>query len=493
MRTILVLIDTLRRDALNCYNQESDVIAPNFNEFANNSTVFNQHWIGSAPCMPARRDILTGRMNFLERSWGPIEAFDKTLPEILKENNVFSHISTDHCHYMRLGGEGYLQLFNTWDYLRGQEGDPWISSIDDPLNMPKSYYGRVRKQYQLNRNKWQDNPQQYPSPQTYISGMDWLEQNGNNKDFFLMVEAFDPHEPFDVPKKYLDMYPKEDIDRDYFEIPVYGQNEYTKSQMDYLKTRYKALLSMTDEYFGKFIDKLKELNIYEDSLIIVTTDHGFFFGEHDYVGKNVMPMYNELSHLPLIVHFPEGDLKGQKIDQITQNIDIMPTILEYNDIEIPSSVKGKSWKNLIEDNYNKEYALFGYHGLQMNITDGKYVYLKAPREDNQPLFEYTTSLTGIRGYLGSGKEEIETGHYIKRSKYPVYKIPVDIPKQIQSEKTKLSLIMKSYLFDLNNDYKQVENLIDDDRLRSLMDQLLIKALIDNDSPKEQFDRFDLKD
>ena len=98
MRTVLVLMDTLRRDALSCYNENTEIKTPNLDDFSKNSTVFTNHWIGSAPCMPARRDIFTGRMNFLERSWGPIEAYDETLMDILKENDIFTHISTDHCH-----------------------------------------------------------------------------------------------------------------------------------------------------------------------------------------------------------------------------------------------------------------------------------------------------------------------------------------------------------------------------------------------------------
>ncbi|MDD7045064.1 MAG: sulfatase [Peptoniphilaceae bacterium] len=492
MRTILILVDTLRRDALSCYNNNCDTITPNFDKFANESTVFNQHWVGSAPCMPARRDIMTGRLNFLERSWGPIEAFDKTMPEILKEYGVFSHITTDHCHYMRLGGEGYLQLFNTRDYVRGQEGDPYISSIDDPINMPETYYGRVRRQYQLNRQTWHNDASKYPSPKTYQNGIDWLEKNGKNDNYFLMVETFDPHEPFDVPKKYLDMYPEEKIDRQYFEIPEYGENNYNEEQLAYLTKRYKALLTMTDDYFGKLINKLKDLGIFEGSLIILTTDHGFFLGEHGYIGKNVMPMYNELSHLPLIVHFPENELKGKEVNEITQNIDIMPTVLDYFDISTPDDVKGKSWRRLADNKFDKDYALFGYHGLQMNVTDGRYVYLKAPNKLNKPLFEYTTSLSGIRGYLGKGKEDIiETGNFIKRSKYPVYKIPVDLPKQIQSEKSGLSLINKSYIFNIINDYEQRNNLISNESLETKMKKLMVRAMKENDSPEEQYERFNL--
>ncbi len=162
----LVLMDTLRRDVLSCYNPTTDVQTPNLDAFAGQSCVFDNHWIGSAPCRPARRDILTGRYNFLERPWGPIEPFDVTLPACLRANGNFCHITTDHRQYLRTGGEGYLQEFNTWDYYRGQEGDPWVSRIDEPGNMPETFYGRVREQYQKNRQLW-PNEEDMPSPKTF--------------------------------------------------------------------------------------------------------------------------------------------------------------------------------------------------------------------------------------------------------------------------------------------------------------------------------------
>ena len=108
MRTVLVLMDTLRRDALSCYCPERSARTPNLEAFAQDSVVFDNHWIGSAPCMPARRDIMCGRYNFLERPWGPIEPFDVTLVDSLRAGGVYTCIKTDHCHYERTGGEGYL-------------------------------------------------------------------------------------------------------------------------------------------------------------------------------------------------------------------------------------------------------------------------------------------------------------------------------------------------------------------------------------------------
>lgn len=495
MRTVLVLMDTMKRDMISVYEPSTFVKTPNITAFSNEATTFNQHWIGSAPCMPARRDILCGRLNFLERSWGPIEPFDITLPALLKEHNIFTHITTDHCHYFRTGGEGYVQQFHTWDYHRGQEGDPWVSCIDDPKNMPKDYYGRIRRQYQWNRTKWQKE-EDYPSPKTFASACEWLDVNKGKDDFFLMVEAFDPHEPFDVPKEYMDMYENTQLDKEYFEIPEYAHVNVPDNAKDYIQKRYAALLSMSDAWFGKLIQHLKDLDMYEDTLIIMTTDHGYFLGEHDYFGKNIMHLYNELAHLPLIVHFPQNKLAGKRIDKITQNIDIMPTILDYHHIPIPDTVTGCSWKRIVDalETYDKRYALYGYHGMAMNITDGKYTLFKAPNKTNQPCFEYTCIPSTIRKFLGKGIEkDIETERYFKRTDYPLYKIPVGLPSIIDNTQSGLNEICSDLLFDIENDYKQCVNLYDDeDEQTKRLKQLMIEAMHEMEAPLEQFARLNLK-
>lgn len=97
--------------------------------------------------------MMTGRLNFLERNWGPLEPFDHCMTRIMRQNGIFSHIVTDHAHYMEPGGEGYLQGFQTWDYVRGQEWDPWVSRVT-PAPMPEEYYGQFFAEYQWNRTRF---------------------------------------------------------------------------------------------------------------------------------------------------------------------------------------------------------------------------------------------------------------------------------------------------------------------------------------------------
>lgn len=498
MRTVLVLMDTLRRDALSCYNPEAMAKTPNIDAFSREATTFDQHWIGSAPCMPARRDIMCGRLNFLERCWGPIEPFDITLPQCLRASGAFTHITTDHCHYWRTGGEGYLQQFNTWDTHRGQEGDPWISRIDEPDNMPETFYGRVRKQYQQNRSAW-PNEEDMPSPQTFSSACEWLETNKDDDNFFLMVEAFDPHEPFDVPDSYMDLYGgSEGLDRDYFEIPPYARTSETDipaSAVDYLQRRYAALVSMCDCWFGKLIDKLKETGLYEGTMIMVTTDHGYFLGERDYLGKNYMHLYNELAHLPFIVKFPGGVRAGERVGKITQAIDIMPTVLDAHGVEIPSTCQGVSLMPLATDPnaLTRPYALYGVHGLAVNITDGHHTYFRAPKPENKPLFNYTAFPSTIRATLGTEcPDEIECGRYFERTRYPLFKIPSVKPPVIDQSDRPLREVGESKLFDLDADYAQEHNLAGVDiEVEARFEDMLREGLVAFDAPTEQAERLGL--
>lgn len=493
MKVVFVLMDTLRKDFLKTYNSQTFVSTPNLDSFAKDSTVFENHFIGSTPCMPARRDIMTGRLNFLERSWGPIEPFDITFPQLLKNKGVYTHLTTDHTHYFRLGGEGYINQFTTWDFHRGQEGDPWVSHIKDPEWMPEQYYGKLRKQYQANRVKWYENEEEYPTSRTFKSACEWLEVNKDEDDFFIQVEVFDPHEPFDVPSKYMKMYDT-GYKGPYFETPNYGEVDVPNEAVDYIRNRYAALMTMTDVHFGRLIDKLKELNLYDDTLIVVTSDHGYFLGEKGLFGKNYMHNYNEIAAIPLFVKAPNSlNYQKLRVSNVTQNIDIMPTVLEYFDVKVPDCVQGKSLIPLLEGKDNgKKYALYGAHGITVNITDGHYTYFRAPNDKNAPLYEYAGIPTTIRHYLGEkNPEEIEFGRFLKRTNYPVYKIPISKAAILDGLGDMSFFTKESLLFDIISDPDQTKP-INDEKIVNKMKEALISELKELEAPYEQFLRLELE-
>lgn len=491
MRTILVLMDTLRKDYISAYNPATNVQTPNLDAFAEDSLTFDNHYIGSTPCMPARRDLMTGRLNFLERSWGPIEPFDITLPKVLAEQSVFSHLTTDHTHYFRLGGEGYINQFDTWDFQRGQEGDPWHSIMRDPEWMPEQYHGRLRKQYQANRELWCNDEEAYPTPRTFASACDWLAANKGEEDFFLQVEVFDPHEPFDVPQKYMDLYQK-DYTGPFFETPVYGEVDVPAEAEEYIRNRYSALVTMTDVHFGRLIDKLKALDMYEETQIIVTSDHGYFLGDRELFGKNYMHNFNELAAIPLFVKHPQKKKAGERTSELTQNIDVMPTVLDAFGIAVPAEVQGVSWQPIFEEEpRNKPFALYGAHGITVNITDGRHTYFRSPNEENQPLFEYAGIPTTIRHYLGEADPaSIQTGRFLARTDYPVFKVPIKRAAILDGLPDVSEYTKDSLLFDLKQDPHQ-QSPIHDTELEDKYKTSLKEQLAILEAPKEQLERLSL--
>ena len=309
MRTVVVLMDTLRRDFLRCYNPETSCLTPNISRFAEECCRFDSHYVGSMPCMPARRDIFCGRLNFLERSWG-IEISDTTLPKTLFERGgVRSHMITDHAHYFRIGGENYCQQFTTYRVF------PWPGERPVGLAHRRSVgAGGVFRERQApvpGKSNAHHQGIRVFERTVLRCGSAVVEDNRGAKDFMLMVETFDPHEPFNVPQEYLDQY-GDDYAGPFYELPKYhARDEETDEAMAHLRRRYQALITMTDKHFGEFIDSLKAADMYDDTLIIFTTDHGYCLGEREYIGKNYMPLYNEIANIPLLVHFPGGEYAGE--------------------------------------------------------------------------------------------------------------------------------------------------------------------------------------
>lgn len=503
MKTILILMDTLQRKMVHAYNPDCPVITPNIDRLAEKSTVFDQHYIGSAPCMPARRDILTGRLNFLERNWGPIEPFDVTMPAILKRRGVFSHIVTDHCHYVELGGEGYLQQYNTWNLIRGQETDAWASQIRDP-EMPENYIGRVGRQYQCNRQYFKTDAD-YPTPQTFAAAAQWLRDNEGADGFFLQVEVFDPHEPFDAADEFKALYP-DSFDKVY-EWPRYAEmgKDETPEAIEHLRNLYMATLTMADKWLGVLLDEMDRQNLWEDTLVIFTSDHGHMLGEHHRTGKNQFHAWNEMAQIPLFIHRP-GEKGGDRVAAVTQNIDLFPTILDWfgaDDYKQPGAnpVHGKSLLPLLDKSADKvrDYAIYGWYGQPVNITDGHYTYFRAANEDNAPLYLYASILTSFPRYMGTGlpEETITTGRFLPWTGMPLYRL-----NQAKLNKAMAEMLAKrgmmpdpdlkgSKLFDIDADNDQLYPL-DDPELEEKLCKALIRTMQAHEAPAEQYIRLNLE-
>lgn len=491
MRAILVMFDSLNRRMLPPYGSDW-THAPNFARLAERTVTFSNCYIGSMPCMPARRELHTGRYNFLHRSWGPIEPFDDSMPEILKTNGVYTHLVSDHQHYWEDGGATYHNRYNSYEFVRGQEGDVWKGHVNAPTDVPgktsgeASHTPRMWVQDWINRS-YMPRPEDQPQAQTFALGLEFIKTNHQADNWFLQIETFDPHEPFFTHQKYKDLYPH-DYDGPHFDWPSYRRVTEPPEQVQHGRYEYAALLSMCDDYLGKVLDLMDELDLWQDTLLIVCTDHGFLLGEHDWWAKVVQPFYNEVAHTPLFIWDPRCGIRGERRNSLVQMIDLPATLLEYFGIDRPQDMQGVPLKETIAgDTPVRKAALFGVHGGHVCCTDGRYVYMRSSASpDNQPLFEYTLMPTHMRHRFGV--EELQAIELAK---------PFTFTKGCQTMKIEGRGWRNPYpfgtlLFDGENDPHQ-ENPLVSAEIEEMMLKYLIELMHQNDAPAEQFERMGLTD
>ena len=483
MKAVIVMYDTLNRHFLPPYGCEWTK-APNFSRLAERAVTFDRAYVGSLPTIPTRRELHTGRHNFLHRGWGPVEPFDDSMPAILQENNVWTHLASDGYHYWEDGGATYHNRYTSWEFFRGQEGDFWHADLTVKFPDFLTRKNRVGEQDWINRQYIKEE-KDWPQSGTFRAAGRFLRTNAKEDNWLLHAETFDPHEPYYAPEKYRKLYPHK-WNGPPTDWPNYKEVEDPPELIEHFRCEYAALLSMCDANLGKILDLFDELDLWKDTLLIVNTDHGFMLGEHGWTGKGKMPCYEEVSHVPLFIWDPRSGRKGQRSPCLVQAIDLAPTLLEYFGVERPPDMQGQVLREAIAANQPvREAGLFGWHGGHVNVTDGRYVYMRAPQSpENGPLYNYTLMPTKMRGYLAN--ENLARAELAKPFSFtkgcPVIKVPASGGSKAAEAGT--------LLFDLEKDPKQ-DTPIQDAEVEKRMAGHLTRLMKENDAPPEQFERLGL--
>jgi len=493
MRAIMVMYDTLNRRTLPNYGC-TETHLPNFERLGRAAVTFDNCYAGSLPCMPARRDLQTGRLSFLHRGWGPIEPFDQCVPEILKSNGIYTHLVSDHDHYWEDGGATYHTRYSSWEIERGQENDTWKGDLGEYADIHSfgmtgeygRYMAKARRQNAVNREYIR---RQGAFPQTLVfdKGLEFIENNKDHDNWFIQIETFDPHEPFDAPEEFQKEY---GIDNQFpYDWPAYNMVREDQVFTGNVRKKYYSLLTMCDRSLGKILDAMDRYDMWKDTMLIVNTDHGFLLGEHQWWAKNVMPMYNEIAHLPLFIWDPRSQKKGERRESLVQSIDLAATILGFFGQEPPKEMMGQDLAPVIRsDQKIRDFALFGIFGGYVNITDGHHLYMRAPvREDNQPCFEYTLMPTDMnKRKRGDQLEHASLAEPFDFTKnMPVLKLPF-------ARTYKQAYSHGNALYDLDRDPLQLSPVTDEKEeqrmLRAMAEEM--KAL---SAPREQYERLGIRE
>ncbi len=500
MKVVFALFDSLNRLALEPYGG-TRIETPNFKRLAAHSTTFDRHYVGSLPCMPARRDMHTGRLSFLHRSWGPIEPYDNSFAEILAGSGVYSHLVTDHFHYFEDGGFTYHNRYDSYDFIRGQEGDRWKAMVQPHWDrLREMYHSRQfsdqRRTYfghnVINREFIREE-QDFPSVKCFAAAMEFLDRNRDADNWLLHLETFDPHEPFTAPARFKDKF-RTGWNGPIRDWPRYGRVDELPEECEELRANYYAVLSLCDFLLGQLLDYFDEHDLWKDTALIVSTDHGFLLGEHDFWAKNRMNMYEEIVHIPLFFHHPDHQGGGRR-QALTQTIDFPATFYDLFGAKAPAEMQGKSLLPLLTaDAEHRKGALFGYFGGAVNVTDGLWTYHRYPPDlKTQEIYQYTLMPTHIKEMFSVeelvGATLAEPFPFTKN--VPLLKVPV-IERSPMNNYYGPGVMIENdtRLYDLATDPGQ-EHPSQDAAAENVMVTLMRELMLANDCPPEALARIGL--
>ncbi len=356
MNIVLIISDTFRRDHLGCYGNPW-IHTPHLDRLAERAIVFDRCYAASFPTVPCRADILTGKYDFTYLGWGPLPNKEAVLAQIMAEAGYSTMGIVDTPFYIR-NGYGYDRGFDDFIWIRGQ----------------RYAYGPERD----NVTRVWRYEEDYFAPATLGAAERWLEQHYKEK-FFLLVDTWDPHEPWDSPSYYVEIYWKE-YDGKLSPWPCYWfwkEAGLSENDVKIAHAHYCGEITMVDRWVGRLLERIKSLGLTENTAIIFTSDHGFYFGEHGLFGKGMMrseqgfqagphmmfrspqtgdtapgvgqwyrsPLYEEVTRVPLLIYLPQAEAK--RVNALVNLPDLMPTILELTNLEIPETVQASSLVPLI--------------------------------------------------------------------------------------------------------------------------------------------------
>ena len=521
MNAVVVLLDSLNRHMLGSYGG-TEFATPNLDRFAaTQATRFTSHVTGSLPCMPARHDILCGALDFLWKPWGSIELWEEPITRVLRRQGVTTALVTDHPHLFETGGENYHTDFDAWDYLRGHEGDPWrthqdISWVGAPAMPAKRggwWYNRLygidefERHYDLSRTFFRAEPE-YPGPRTMTAAARFLNDAAQHHDrFFMFVDEFDPHEPFDTPEPWASRYHDEPWAEDWIIWPPYAdgaitKGDFTEAEGRHVRGNYGAKLSMIDEWFGRILDAFDTNELWDCTALIVCTDHGHYLGEmrngRDIWGKPSVPQYEPLGHTPLLVHWP-GVVGGGTCDALTTNVDLFATVADIFDASVKQPTHGHSLAPLITGQVSqiREWAIGGYYGKWVQVTNGSRKYARGAVGDNFPLSMWSNRWSTMPLPIGAPVDDpfpppdrrawLDT---MPGTDVPVIRQPFAPGDRLPFWAAGNSAVDHDYLFDISLDPDENENRAYE-AVASEMAELLRVALASVEAPAEQLERLGL--
>ena len=404
LKAIVVILDSLRRDQVGCYGAES-IHTPVLDQLSRESVRFTNPKPEALATIQTRRAVHTGNRVFPFGDhqtpkgdavpWAGWQANSEeavTLSEIARNAGFHTGLITDVYHQFK-PSMNFHRGFDQFRWIRGQESDRWeslhrIGSDDAAAHSYSAQHdesGRQRISRYLANVSWRRYEEDYFAPRVFADAMRFVEDN-REQDFLLMVDCFDPHEPWDPPPWYVDRYAPGYRGTDLI-WPSYGPcGELGPEQLRLIRALYAGEVTMTDRWLGIFLQHCDDLGIMDDTILIVLSDHGHSLGEHGDMGKLPRSLYPELIDIILMVRSPGGDGGGTTCDSFVYTHDITPTVLAQLGLEAPLPMEGKDLLAIAGGREpGRDYAVTGFHD-HVAYADSEYWYFSDHGRANEHLF-----------------------------------------------------------------------------------------------------------
>ena len=412
---LFIAVDDLK-PLLGCYGNTL-VKSPNIDRLAKMATVFNKNYCQQAICGPTRASLMTGSRPDVTKIWNlttqmrDVNPDIVTLPQyLITQGYTTSGIGKIYHPSSAIGGVDPV----SWSipYLKSKESD-FPAELGLPANgqyqLPETKARMTpdiiaeRKQQNKDLAANDENPKSIKGPSTecldvpdnaYQDGVNALLAKNqiialskSDKPFFMAVGFSKPHLPFVAPKKYWDLYNREDMPiasfqehskngpliayhqsgelRNYLDIPEYATLPADSLRIGLKLEKqkelihgYYAAISYMDAQVGILLNTLESLGILDNTIIVLWGDHGWHLGDHDLWHKHTN--FEEATRAPLIIAGP--GIKSGKTNSLTEFVDVFPTICDLAGVTIPKNLDGKSLKPLMLNNKakGKEFAISQY-------------------------------------------------------------------------------------------------------------------------------------
>lgn len=380
---LFIMSDDHASHAMSCYGSRINE-TPNIDRIANEGIRFDNCFCTNSICSPSRAAILTGKYNHLNGVKSIEDEFDgkqMTYPKLLKADGYQTAIVGK--WHLGHGGDADPTGFDYWTVVPGQ----------GQYHNPIFFEMGERKQYPG-----------YVTDLTTDFCLEWLERRDKERPFMLMCHHKAPHRPWEPPAKYTDLYEDIDIpepktfyddysnrsqaaveakmriDRDMDDkvdlkgLPPEGLTAIEEKKWKYQRyiKDYLRCVASIDENVGRLLDYLDENDLTEDTIVVYTSDQGFFLGDHGWYDKRFM--YEESLRMPFIVRYPRGIKAGSVTDAMTLNIDFPSTFLDYAGVAIPEEMQGHSLRPILNGITPKGWRTSMYYRYWMHLDKHHNVY-----------------------------------------------------------------------------------------------------------------------